>query len=198
MIVMIIQLLIIVICLVLHQLESLRVSISSNHKLERSCNVLKAMKVALTREQGANDKLRELLEGIDCYELPCIMFDKGADIDRLQGALTTHDLIVITSPQAASVLLDTWIHAQKPEIKVVTVGSGSSKPLIAAGLVPLFEPSDSTAETLAEELPIHLGSTLLYPSSALADNKLVSGLERRGFQVRIYRIGSFFLTYRRL
>jgi len=142
------------------------------------------MKVALTREKGANDKLLGMLEGIDCYELPCIMFDKGEDIDQLEGALYTHDLIVISSPQAALVLLDVWIHAQKPAIKVVTVGPGSSKPLVAAGLVPLFEPSDSTAETLAEELPIHLGSTLLYPSSALADNKLVSGLEKRGFKVR--------------
>lgn len=169
--------------LVLSLVNALQCSVLIDHQSRRHCHAVMAMRVALTREKGANDKLRGLLEGIDCCELPCIMFDKGEDIDQLKGSLSTHDLIVITSPQAASVLLDVWTQAQKPTIRVVTVGSGSSKPLVAVGLVPLFEPSDSTAETLAEELPIHLGSTVLYPSSALADNKLVTGLERRGFKV---------------
>jgi uroporphyrinogen-III synthase len=71
----------------------------------------------------------------------------------------------------------------KPKVKLVTVGKGTSKPLQNEGFQILFEPSDATGESLAAELPNDLGNTILYPSSALADNKLVTGLENRGFKV---------------
>jgi uroporphyrinogen-III synthase len=107
----------------------------------------------------------------------------GSDIDKLPDALKTHDIIVITSPQAANVFLTSWEKAGKPNIKVATVGKGSSKPLISKGITPVFEPSDSTAETLAAELPSNLGTSVLYPSSAIAENTLEKGLQSRNFKV---------------
>ena len=142
------------------------------------------VKIALTREEGGNDKLAQLLQGYDVCEIPCIMFAGGEDSSKLPDAIKVHDVIVITSPQAAKVFLDSWESAGKPDnLKIATVGEGSSKPLRAAGLIPLFEPSDSTALTLAAELPTTLGETVLYPSSAIAENTLVEGLEKRGFKV---------------
>lgn len=144
----------------------------------------KVAKIALTREDGANGKLAELLDGCDVLELPCIQFGDGEDTDRLPTALTAHDIIVITSPQAAAVFLQAWESVGKPVgLKVATVGKGTTKPLAKAGINPIFEPSDATAETLAEELPSSLGKTVLYPSSAIAENTLAKGLEQRGFEV---------------
>lgn len=150
---------------------------------------LSVIKVALTRELGANDKLfKSIIKQstnsiIECLEIPCISFAIGPDVDILKEQMSLFDLIVITSPQAASVFIDAWESNGKPSVRIVTVGKGTSKPLQNEGIQILFEPSDATGETLAEELPKDLGSTILYPSSALADNKLVNGLERRGFKV---------------
>jgi uroporphyrinogen-III synthase len=149
----------------------------------------KQIKVGLTRELGANDKLLSLLQSLDTskklqlIEIPCIQFSEGPDLDKLSSAITKYDLIVITSPQAASVLIKKWIEIGQPAIKVVSVGKGTSLPLKAAGILPVFEPSDSTGENLSKELPLGLGHRVLYPSSSLADNKLVFGLAERGFQV---------------
>jgi hypothetical protein len=157
----------------------------SNSRLLVGNSIISA-KIALTREYGANDKLAKLLEGLEVYEIPCIMFDTGEDASKLPNAITNHDLIVITSPQAAKIFLESWKIAGKPEnLKIATVGDGSSKSLIAEGLMPVFEPSDSTARTLAAELPLSLGSTVLYPSSAIAENTLSEGLEKRGFVVSL-------------
>jgi uroporphyrinogen-III synthase len=155
-----------------------------SRQLHRYTTALNMAKIALTREDGANDKLASLLKGCDVVEIPCIMFSAGEDTDKLPGALKDHDIIVITSPQAATVFLDAWAKAGKPDsLKIATVGKGTSKPLKAAGIVPVFEPSDATAETLAAEMPSSLGSSVLYPSSAIAENTLAQGLEKRGFKV---------------
>jgi len=141
-------------------------------------------KVALTRELGKNDKLKSLLpDSVETYELPCIMFDAGRDLNRLQAEMSLHDIIIITSPQSASIFIEQWQAKGCPVIQVATVGKGTSKPLLDVGINVIFEPSDSTAVVLAQELPISYGSSVLYPTSNLADNKLQDGLESRDFQV---------------
>ena len=103
--------------------------------------------------------------------------------------------IVVITVEAASVFIDSWKKAGNPTgFKIVTVGKGTSKPLIENGLIPAFEPSDSTAVTLAAELPETLGKRVLYPSSALADNKLVSGLQSRDFAVLLTSIDQLHKT----
>jgi len=141
-------------------------------------------KVALTREDGANGKLAALLaDKCDILELPCIAFADGDDVDQLPAAMTAHDLVVITSPQAAGVFLKAWDAAGRPAVQVASVGKGTSAPLVKAGITPVFEPSDFTAESLAAEIPATLGTTVLYPSSAIAENTLANGLTERGFKV---------------
>lgn len=178
-----ILIMLLILILLINEFCSFKLIVSNISKSYKQSQLQMSLKVALTRERGANNKLLELLTDIDCYEIPCIMFDKGNDLEQLDNAIISHDIIIITSPQAALVFLNSWLVMNKPIVKVVTVGQGTSKPLIEAGIIPLFEPSDSTAVTLARELPIELGNTILYPSSALADNKLVDGLQERGFKV---------------
>ena len=60
---------------------------------------LNAIKIALTREQGNNDKLASLLSNFECLEIPCIAFGPGKDTDKLESSLLNYDLITVTSPQ---------------------------------------------------------------------------------------------------
>jgi uroporphyrinogen-III synthase len=91
--------------------------------------------VALTREDGSNQKLRVLLESknIKCIEIPCIAFAAGKDIHKLEEEILNNDIIVISSPQAADVFLEAWAKLGKPSVKVATVGKGTSKPLQQKG-----------------------------------------------------------------
>ena len=145
---------------------------------------MKTPVVALTREAGANDKLLSLLKDYQCIEIPCIEFERREDAGLLPSELQLHDVIAITSPQSASIFLDAWRSVGSPKVKVVTVGKGTSKTLEEEGLSPAFTPSDFNAETLARELPQSLGNSILYPTSAIAENTLQAGLEQRGFRVR--------------
>ena len=166
---------------------STALSLPSLPRICSSRQILMAMSsptIALTRENGANDKLSSLLKDYECVEIPCIEFELREDASRLQSELLLNDIIAITSPQSASIFIEAWSSAGKPPVKVVTVGKGTSIPLEKVGILPAFTPSDFNAETLALELPTELGIRVLYPTSALAENTLQAGLERRGFQVR--------------
>lgn len=148
-----------------------------------SIRALHASKIALTREAGTNDKLSQLLAGLDCYEIPCIQFFDGDDLFRFPDEITKHDVVVITSPQGANVFLNAWKLAGKPKVNIAVVGKGTAKPLQDEGVQPFFQPSDFTGESLAMELPVNHGTKVLYPTSAIAENTVESGLIARGFQV---------------
>jgi uroporphyrinogen-III synthase len=144
-------------------------------------------RVALTREVGSNTKLLELLQGVDCVELPCLSFVPREEASRLAVEMTLHDFTVLTSPHAASVFIEAWIAASKPPVRVLTIGSGTSSPLRQVGLDPEYECSRSqpTAAALVEDLPvsIYAGCTVLYPTSSLSDDTLQTGLESKGLIV---------------
>ena len=55
-------------------------SSSSSSLLLLSKMTLSLTKIALTREEGANDKLKSLLKKYECIEIPCIMFETGNKI----------------------------------------------------------------------------------------------------------------------
>ncbi len=115
------------------------------------------LKVALTREEGTNDKLAVLLPNFDCIELPCLAFEKMDATLQLDSAIKAHDAVVLTSPQSVNVFLEAWFRLGKPAIKVATVGKGTSKPLISSGIIPIFEPSEALGAVLAKELPLDIG-----------------------------------------
>ena len=142
-------------------------------------------RVALTREEGSNNKVIDILKqkNIDFIELPCIAFAPGKDEHLLGEQMKKCDIIILSSPQAASVFISNWKKSGMPNVKVASIGKGTSKPLQSVGINPFFEPSDSTAETLAKELPKDSGNKILYPTSILAENLMQMELEKRGFEV---------------
>lgn len=145
---------------------------------------LEAIRIALTREAGTNEKLSKLLPDLECVELPCIQFFDGEDLQQLKVEMLSSDVIIITSPQSAEVFIQEWTKIGKPKMNIAVVGKGTAAPLIAQNLHIVFQPSDATAETLAKELPMDWGTKILYPTSSIAEKTLQSGLESRGFHVK--------------
>jgi uroporphyrinogen-III synthase len=148
--------------------------------------------VVLTREKGKNDKVKEMLDklGVQSVEVPMVETTPGPDVDRLPAILqnTEFDWIAITSPEAASVFIEGWKAAGKPDVRIGVVGKGTGNVLEATNeptLKPQFTPSIANAEHMGPELPRIEGGTnvVLYPSSAKASTVLQEGLECRGFQV---------------
>lgn len=163
--------------------------------------------IALTREEGKNDKLRKALLSnerigqlsessglpVDIHELPCIEHADAPDTDKLSPTLasTQFDYVAITSPEAAKVMATAWIDAGRPKLGMVAaVGCATQESLKGFGIDVAFVPSKATAATLVKELPPSdaateegRATTLLYPASAKAQNTLQNGLEERGFTV---------------
>lgn len=147
--------------------------------------------VALTREEGKNDKLRiELQEtlGNDVVleELPCIAHADGDDFDRLEPLLQNEDwdYVAVTSPEAARVLAQAWKNELRRKTCVVAVGKATQATLEKLGISVDFCPSKATAATLVKELPASGETTrLLYPASAKAASTLEDGFTERGFDV---------------
>ena len=108
-----------------------------------------APRAFLTREQGQNAHLRQLLEarGVMTTELPCIAFEKTGGFDDLCTALsgdTIHPWVVITSPAAADVFAQACAASLLPssrKMRLASVGVGSAKVLESAGLQVDFLPS---------------------------------------------------------
>lgn len=164
--------------------------------------------VALTREEGKNEKLKQHLlsnafikDRIRLVELPCIEHSDGTDYDRLRPTLMSQnwDYVAVTSPEAARVLASVWddvVHDQSKNQKtlprVAAVGKATESMLNKLGIDVSFCPSKATALTLAKELPFINNdsegiekeiTTLLYPASAKAKLTLQNGLADRGFNV---------------
>jgi uroporphyrinogen-III synthase len=148
--------------------------------------------IALTREEGKNDKIQQALATAlaDAYsayrtvELPCIAHADGPDLAVLAERLGEEwTYIIVTSPEAAKVLAGAWegVRAMPP---VAAVGKATEQVLQNFGIDVCFTPSKATAKVLAVELPAATdGGRVLYPASAKAKATLAQGLTARGFDV---------------
>ncbi|GAB4839362.1 hypothetical protein Ancab_028887 [Ancistrocladus abbreviatus] len=150
--------------------------------------------VVVTRERGKNGKLMDALatHGISCLELPLIQHMQGPDLNRLHSILsdTKFDWVIITSPEAGAVFLDTWRAAGSPRVKIGVVGSGTASVfkevmISSEALEVAFSPSKATGKVLASELPKHGDKRckVLYPASVKASSEIEEGLSNRGFEV---------------
>lgn len=148
--------------------------------------------VAMTREDGKNDKLAECInalgQGLTPVELPCIEHAHGPDFDRLPETLYSQpwDYVIVTSPESAKVLSSAWDPQRRDQAPpVAAVGVATQVALESYGIPVAFTPSIATAVVLAKELPVSdAGPTrILYPASVRAAQTLASGLEARGMLV---------------
>ncbi|CAB9513087.1 Uroporphyrinogen-III Synthase [Seminavis robusta] len=179
--------------------------IASNDSSPTGDNGMLKISVALTREQGKNNKLQKALDehqgiemmpmSLNAMEMPCIEHAPGDDQSTLVDILSTdkiqeYDYVVITSPEAARVLAasiqESTADRLGDDVQVAAVGKATAKTLEKLGLSVDFVPSQATGETLASELPPigdnnnNDGPTrILYPASAKAKNDIQEGLMAR-------------------
>eukprot|EP00933_Yihiella_yeosuensis_P082355 TRINITY_DN9620_c0_g1_i3.p1 TRINITY_DN9620_c0_g1~~TRINITY_DN9620_c0_g1_i3.p1 ORF type:complete len:318 (+),score=69.62 TRINITY_DN9620_c0_g1_i3:44-997(+) len=172
-----------------------------NGKLHKA--LLEALIAADKKSESDSLDRFEALEAIDLksdslhiFEVPCIEHAAGPDLSELKarlerlakGEIESRDFgtVILTSPEAAKVFADAWESvspAKTLPVKIASVGKGTSVATAAGGFEVAFEPSLANAETLAAELPEHLGPRVLYAASAIAPGTLQKGLGARGFTV---------------
>ncbi|BDA51009.1 probable uroporphyrinogen-III synthase [Coccomyxa sp. Obi] len=173
----------------IHKLQSRQKVARGRHMTCRASTV--APQVVVTRERGKNGKLIKTLQqrGISVLELPLVETAVGPDRMLLPGALRegAYDWVIVTSPESASVFLEGWREAGKPQVRLAVVGAGTGVVIEATGepdLPVAFTPTKANAEHLSAELPWEGEGRVLYPASAKAGPGLQEGLEARGFSVR--------------
>jgi uroporphyrinogen-III synthase len=145
---------------------------------------LAGVTVILTREAGDNAALAARMRGwsAEVIELPCVRVEPLADMRPLRDALASlraEDWLVVTSRHGAEAVA----RCGPTRAAVAAVGDTTAESLRAHGLSVEFQPSVSTGERLARELPERGGVALLARSDrALGD--LPEILRERGFTVR--------------
>ncbi|GAB0490047.1 hypothetical protein MMPV_001277 [Pyropia vietnamensis] len=160
--------------------------------------------VALTREPPKNEPLDALLtaRSIPTVHLPCVARLDGPDLPDLPTALTSPPQgeswawVVVTSPEAASIVVDAYVAAGRPSPppRLAVVGDATGQVLAAAGLPVSFVPSVATGAVLVAELPpppppsvpgtpASPAAAVLYPASMRAGSGVADGLAARGYAV---------------
>ena len=141
--------------------------------------------IALTREDGKNEKLQKALAGsYETVEVPCIAHADGPDLASLPQRLQeSWDYVIVTSPEAAKVVATAWETVASNPPPVAAVGKATEETLNKFGIDVCFTPSKATASTLVVELPGEAPCRILYPASCKAKKTLQDGLAERGFEV---------------
>lgn len=159
-------------------------------------------KVAITRSKKGNAALAEKLRarGFQPIAINTIEFlspDDWSEVDSRLRTLASFDWVVFTSPTGAEFFgsrmraLSLLLPKGKP--RVAAVGDQTAEALEAEGVEADFVPSSFLTSALARELPETRGREVLLLRADIGDQKLVSSLEGRGFDVTdvsIYRTRS--------
>ena len=98
--------------------------------------------------------LRDALSrrGIESREIPCMAFESTrAPLAQLL-ARQEWQYIVVTAPESASILLQAWVEAAKPDLNVACVGRETRQMLSEGGLRPL-DFASTTGKELVATLP---------------------------------------------
>jgi len=140
--------------------------------------------VALTRDPGKDAVLIQKLDqaGIPHQSVPLLKHARGPDHDKLGDRLRERwDWVIVTSPTAASFLLDAWEQAGKPGLRVAAIGKGTSRALAAGGMPVAYTSPQAYGVSLATDLGG--AGRVLWPTSALAGSGMEKILSERGFKL---------------
>ena len=137
----------------------------------RGQHVCAAAYIALPDLIGTQKLQHALLRrNIEFREIPCMEFQ--SDGDTLQEFLVQEkwQYIIVTAPESASILLNAWISAARPDLRVVCVGEATHGILSAGGLCPWNRASSSGKDLIANLPRIQKCATrpILLPVSAKA------------------------------
>ncbi|GJQ10203.1 hypothetical protein GpartN1_g1994.t1 [Galdieria partita] len=155
--------------------------------------------VVLTREPRKDEKLASLLKskGINFVSIPCVKQEKTEEFNDFVQSITNledcnYSWMVITSPEAADMLIEAWKLSGKPTLPLLAaVGKSTANRLhnLVEKHDHLFIPTIATGQSLAEQLPIlKENAKVYYPTSALASPLLEKILRERGFLVMRWNI----------
>ncbi len=149
----------------------------------------------VTRPAGQAGPLLAALaaRGIDTAHVPAIAIEpvpSGGPLDEAVLALRNGDLVVVTSVNAATSILDAlarkgvtpgslrWAAIGATTAAVVREGLGDE-----IGFTDVFTPSAADGATLAAELPLEPSARVLVPHGDLADPGFMAALGDRGAEV---------------
>ncbi len=147
-------------------------------------------RVLVTRPAAQAERQIEALaaRGLEPIAIPTIEIrpvDAGGALDAAVLRATEASWIVVTSANGGAAILDAAarLGADLTSARWAAVGSATKAELEARGIRVAFTPSAAGGETLAAELPVAPGDTVLLPRADIADGRLVAALEARGARV---------------
>ncbi|MES2310618.1 MAG: uroporphyrinogen-III C-methyltransferase, partial [Verrucomicrobiota bacterium] len=154
---------------------------------------LHGQRIVVTRSRTQVSKLAEKLLslGADVLEIPTIRIEPRA-VDaalksRLQKFHEEVDLLLFTSPNAVDCFFKTFLEIHGDvrrlgNVKIASVGTGTTKSIEAYHLKVDFQPTEFTAEELAAQIPVELvqGKRVCLPRSSIGNPELSKVLLEKG------------------
>lgn len=151
-------------------------------------------RVLVTRPQGQAVEVVQALAtvGIDGVVVPAVAIEPidDAEVDAFRARVGEAGWVVITSTNGADAVgrLGGADAAGRPvgadaEPKWAAIGTATAEALRAHGITPVWTPSSADGRTLADELPVQPGSSVLLARTPMADPELAVRLRERGAEV---------------
>lgn len=147
-------------------------------------------RVLVTRADVQAERLVAALaaRGLEPIAIPTIEIqpvDAGGELDAAVSRAAGASWIAVTSANGGGAILDAAarLGVDLTSARWAAVGTATKAALETRGIRVTFTPSAADAETLAAELPLEAGDTILLPRADIADGRLVAALESRGARV---------------
>ncbi len=148
--------------------------------------------VLITRSKEQSAVFIELLQNnsLEIILLPLIEFQsiKTPELKSLFKKKFPFDWIIFTSHNAVNYFFKTVSPKNIKGIKIAAVGKKTAESLSNFGVKTDFIPSDFTAETLGNEIPVLPNEKVFIPHSALSTNNLVEQLHNKNALVETLAI----------
>lgn len=148
--------------------------------------------VLITRSKEQSAVFIELLQNnsLEIILLPLIEFQsiKTPELKSLFKKKIPFDWIIFTSHNAVNYFFKTVSPKNIKGIKIAAVGKKTAESLSNFGVKTDFIPSDFTAETLGNEIPVLPNEKVFIPHSALSTNNLVEQLHNKNALVETLAI----------
>jgi uroporphyrinogen-III synthase len=156
-----------------------------------------APRVLVTRSASDSERLSGRLAefGIASTIVPAIESEIPAhapELDEALRELSRFDWAVVTSRHAARAVTQASrrLSFDLDRVRWAAVGRSTARELLAAGVRDVWIPRSSNADSMAVQLPVEKGTTVLWLRGDLADDRFSSVLDDRGVTVRalvVYR-----------
>lgn len=154
---------------------------------------LHGLRIVVTRSRTQVSKLAEKLLnlGADVLEIPTIrIVPREVDVSlekRLEHFQDQVDLLVFTSPNAVDCFFKTFLKfnrdiRQLGSVKIVSVGTGTTKSIESYFVKVDFQPTEFTAEALGVQIPREMveGKRVCLPRSSIGNPELSKELLTKG------------------